>query len=108
MRGFLMKIVQRQLRGIALGAAFGMVVATSSAVATTPVHDPNLYAADLAAERAQILLAAVDCGVPGDGPMQKCERHMKKALELLARVREAITRPTPTPPGTEPARTVRN
>lgn len=106
MRGFLTKIIQRQFRGIALGAAFGMVVATTNAVATTPEPDPNLYAADLAAERAQILLAAADCGAPGDGPKEKCERHMKKALELLARVREAITHPTPAR-GAEPARTVR-
>jgi type VI protein secretion system component VasK len=109
MRGFLTKIVQRQLRRIALGATLGMALAmTSTVVTTTPAYDTNLDVADLAAERAQILLAGADCGLPDGRSTEKCERHMRKALALLASVREAITRPTSAAQGIRSAQPVRN
>ncbi|HEY5546568.1 MAG TPA: hypothetical protein VIK50_10975 [Gemmatimonadaceae bacterium] len=90
MRGFLTKIIQRQLRRIVLGAALGMFLATTSAVAANNVKVAKLDEAVLATEKAQVLLAATDCGAPGEKSTVVCETRMKRVLELLGRVREAI------------------
>jgi predicted nuclease with TOPRIM domain len=104
-----MKIVQRQVRRVALGATFGMALAMTGAVVTsTPVYDTNLDVADVAAERAQILLAGADCDLPDGKSAEKCVRHMKKALALLSRVRESITQSTPATHGLRSAQPARN
>ena len=89
MRGFLTKIVERRLRRLTLGAGFGVVIGTTSAVAAGPSPDPRFDGADLAAERAQILLTDA-CGESATGPAGACEKRLQKALELLVRVRATI------------------
>jgi hypothetical protein len=89
MRGFLTRIIDRRLRRLALGATFGVAIGTTSALSATAVEDSRFDNVDLAAERAQILLTDV-CDTPGGQPAVACEKRLQKALELLARVRQAI------------------
>lgn len=89
MRGFLTKIVERRMRRLALGASFGVMIGTTGAMAAGGTPDPRFDSADLAAERAQILLTDA-CGEPASRPAGACEKRLQKALELLARVREKI------------------
>ena len=89
MRGFLTKIVERRLRRLSLGAGFGIVLGTTGAMAAGGTPDPRFDSADLAAERAQILLTDA-CGEPTPGPAGPCQKRLQKALELLSRVRETI------------------
>ena len=90
MRGFLTKIVERRLRRLAFGASFGVMIGTTGAMAAGATPDPRFDGADLAAQRAQILLTDA-CGEPASGPAGACEKRLQKALELLARVRATIT-----------------
>ena len=85
----LMNAITRRIRRVAIGSALGMVAATTVAVAN-PFHDPNFDEADLAAEKAQILLTAAACGAPGAKSTVECEKHVKTAQDLLKRVREEI------------------
>ena len=89
MRGFLTKIVERRLRRLTLGAGLGVVIGTTSAMAATGTPDSRFDGADLAAERAQILLTDA-CGQSGSEPAGSCEKRLQKALELLTRVRATI------------------
>lgn len=89
MRGFLTKIVERRMRRLILGAGFGVVIGSTSAVSTSGAPDPRFDGTDLAAERAQILLTNA-CGAPEAGPAGACEQRLQKALVLLARVRATI------------------
>lgn len=84
------KIVERRLRRLTLGAGFGVVIGTTSAVSASGTPDPRLDGVDLAAERAQILLTDA-CGEPASGPAGPCERRLQKALEVLERVRATIS-----------------
>jgi hypothetical protein len=90
MQGFLTRIIGRRLRRLAFGAIGGMVVVTTSALAAGRFHDPHFDDADLAVEKAQLLLAAAACGNPGLKPTIECERHVKKVEDLLARARAEI------------------
>ena len=89
MRGFLTKIVERRLRRLTLGAGLGVLIGTTSAMSAVGTPDPKFDGADLAAERAQILLTDA-CGEPASTPAGPCEKRVEKALELLARVRATI------------------
>jgi hypothetical protein len=88
MRGFLTRIVERRLRRLAVGAGFGVVIGTTGA-AGTAAPDPRFGQADFAAERAQILITDA-CGVDRDTVPVACEKRLRKALELLARVRASM------------------
>ena len=89
MRGFLTKIIERRLRRLALGAMFGVAIGNMGTVAAEGTYDPGFDGADLAAERAQILLTGV-CGTPAEAPAGACEKRLEKALVLLARVRATM------------------
>ena len=66
------------------------VVSASAAAATSRLHDSDLDLA-AAAEKAQVLLVEqVVCGNPGEKSTEACDKQVKRAVELLARVREAI------------------
>ena len=90
MRGFLTRIVERRLRRLTLGAGLGVLIGTTSAMTAVDTPDPRFDGADLAAERAQILLTDA-CGEPASTPAGACEKRLEKALALLARVRETIS-----------------
>ena len=100
MRGFLTRIIDRRLRRLALGAAFGVVVGTTSAMSPTDVADSRFDNVDLAAERAQILLTDA-CGAAGGQPAVACEKRLQKVLELLARVRQTINEDAPAGSGSD-------
>ena len=89
MRGFLTKIIERRLRRLTLGALFGVAIGSFGMVTTERIDHPTLDGADLAAERAEILLNDV-CGAAAEEPAGACEKRLEKALALLARVRATI------------------
>jgi hypothetical protein len=91
MTGYLTKIIDRQLRRITLATVIGIAVVTTTALAISRFHDPKFDEADIAVEKAQILLNAAACGVPGEKTTEACDRLMKRAQELLAKARDAIT-----------------
>lgn len=87
MHGFLLRIIQRRLRRLALGTAFGMALVASSAVATSRLHDPGSNDAALSVEKARILV----CGAPGRQTTANCEEELREALDALTRDRSVIT-----------------
>ena len=90
MQGFLLRVNQRRLRRMALGATFGIAIVTTAAVAAGRFHDPMFDSADLAAEKAQLLLVQAVCGNPGEKTTAECDKHLKRAMDLVARLREEI------------------
>ena len=83
-------IDRRRLRHMAVVFTLG-VVSASAAAAASRLHDSDLDLAAAAAEKAQFLLVEqVVCGNPGEKSTEACDKQVKKAVELLARVREAI------------------
>jgi len=91
MTGFLTKIIDRQLRRLVMGAAVGMAVVSSTAVAAGRFHDPNLDLAEAAIEKAQGLIALTECGNPGEKTTEACDKLLKRAQELLAKTRDAVS-----------------
>lgn len=104
MHDVLMRVMTRGIRRVAVGSALGVVAATTTVISNR-VRDPNLDQADVAAEKAQILLGSAPCGVPGEKSTEACERRVKRALDLLARVREIVTAATAADGGEPPAPT---
>ena len=100
MRGFLTRMIDRRLRRLALGATFGVAVGTIGALSPAEFEDSRFENADLAAERAEILLTDA-CGAPGGQPAVACEKRLQKALELLARVRRTINENAPAGSGSD-------
>ena len=91
MQGFLLRINQRGLRRIALGVTFGSAIITTTAVAANRRHDANFDLAGAAAEKAQGLLNLAVCGNPGEKTTAECDKHLKRALDLVSRLREEIS-----------------
>ena len=91
MTGFLTKIIDRQLRRLVMGAAAGMAVVSTTAVASGRFHDPNIDLAEVAIEKAQGLLALTVCGNPGEKTTEDCDKLVKKAQDLLAKTRDAVS-----------------
>jgi len=89
MHDTLMRVMTRGIRRVTVGSALGVVAATT-AVVSDRAPDPNLDKADQAAERAQRLLRAAECGVRGEKPPDRCEKYVQRASDLLERVREEI------------------
>ena len=90
MTGFLTKIIDRQLRRLTVGTAFGVAVVTTTALATSQFEEPKFDEAGLAVEKAQLLLTGTTCGEPGEKTTEACAKLMKRAQELLAKARDAI------------------
>ena len=53
MHGFLLRMIQRQLRRLALGATLGMVIVTTTAVVSDQLENPAIEDAGLAAGKAR-------------------------------------------------------
>lgn len=106
MHGFLTTMVQRQMRRLALGATLGMAIVTTTAVAAARFHDPRFDEADLAVEKALILLSVAECGTAGEKSTEACQRHQSKTIDLLTKARAGIAAAAaaadgaPIPPGT--------
>ena len=91
MTGFLTKIIDRQLRQLVMSAVVGMTVLSTTAVAASRFHDANLDLAEAAIEKAQALLALTECGNPGEKTTEACDKQLKRAQELLAKTRDAVS-----------------
>ena len=91
MHGFLTHMIERQLRRVAIGGALGMAVVSTTAVAASRFHDTNLDLAEVAIDKAQGLLALTVCGNPGEKTTEDCDKLVKKAQDLLARTRDAVS-----------------
>lgn len=91
MRGFLTKMIDRRLRRLTVTMTFGMVVVATAGIAAGHWNDPKFDDADMAVARAQLLLAGSPCGAPGDRNTESCEKMLRKAEELLAKAREAVS-----------------
>jgi hypothetical protein len=90
MRGFVKRMVERRLRRLVIGSTIGMAILTAAAVAAGRFHDPKFDEADLAVEKAQILLGVAECGNPGEKTTKVCQKELKRALEVLAKARATI------------------
>ena len=91
MTGYLTKLIERQLRRVTLATALGIAIVTTTALAFTRFQDPKFGEAELAVEKAQILLKAAECGEPGAKEAVACAKLMKRAQDLLAKARDAIS-----------------
>ena len=54
MQGFLLKMIQNQLRRLALAATLGMVIITTTAVISAELEDPAIDEAGLAVGKARL------------------------------------------------------
>ena len=79
----------RSLRlGMLTAAIAAASMTTIAAVRLTP-HDSRLDDADAALEKAQVLLAAVNCS-SSDKAMKECERRVDRAIEAIADARDDV------------------
>jgi hypothetical protein len=90
MHGFVKRMIERRMRRLVLGSTIGMAILTTAALAAGRFHDPKFEEADLAVEKAQILLGVAECGNAGEKTTQVCQKELKRALDVLARARAAI------------------
>jgi hypothetical protein len=90
MHGFLLNIIQRQLRRLTLGAAVSMAILSATDLGTTGFHQPRFNQADLAVEQAQFLLGPSLCVASTEQKAAFCENLVRRAEELLARARQAV------------------
>lgn len=92
MQGFLTRMIDQQLRRLAVGATIVMAAVIATAVATgRRIDAPRFYEAHIAVERAQLLLTSTPCGEPGQKSTQVCDKLMKRAQDLLSKTRDAIS-----------------
>lgn len=91
MRGFLQRIIDRRLRQLTVATTLGLGVVATAAVATGRVADPKLDDANIALERAQMLLRAAECGGAGEAATASCEQQVRKAAMLLVQARNALS-----------------
>lgn len=91
MNGYLMNIIQRQLRRLTLGATISLVIVSATSLDTAAFPEPKFNEADLAVEKAQFLLGPSLCVTPSEQHTEFCENLVKRAEELLARARQAVT-----------------
>lgn len=79
----------RSLRlGMLTAAIAAASMTTIAAVRLTP-HDTRLDDADAALEKAQVLLAAVNC-TSSDKAMKECERRVSRAIEAITDARDDV------------------
>jgi hypothetical protein len=90
MQGFVKRMVERRLRRLVIGSTIGMAILTTTAVAAGRFHDPKFDEADLAVEKAQILIGNAECGNPGEKATEACEKELKRVIDLLAKARSTI------------------
>ena len=90
MHGFVKRMVERRLRRLVIGSTVSMAILTTTAVAAGRFHDPKFDEADLAVEKAQLLLNAAECGNPGEKTTDACQKELERALALLAKARATI------------------
>ncbi len=88
MRGMLSSVITRPIQRLTILSAIGMLVATT-AFASNRSGQPKLDEADLALEKARILLGATVCTSP-ERDAEACDKVLRKAMERLDRARSTI------------------
>lgn len=91
MHGFLLNIIQRQLRRLMLGATVSMAILSATDLGTAGFQEPKFNQADLAVEKAQFLLGPSLCVASSEPQTEFCENLVRRAEEFLARARQAVT-----------------
>lgn len=91
MKGFLSRIIERQLRHLTLSTTLGIAIITTSAVAAGRGHEPKFDEVAVAVAKAQHMVSAGVCGSPGDKVNDACAKLMKKAQDLLSKAGDAIS-----------------
>ena len=80
----------RSLRlGMLTAAIAAASMTTIAAVRPTP-HDTRLDDADAALEKAQVLLAAVNCISSSEQAIKECERRVSRAIEAITDARDDV------------------
>lgn len=79
----------RPVRRAAIAVTVVVTIMSTAAVAMTRRHDPKFDEADLALEKAQILLGAAACG--GDEKaMKECQKNVDKAIQDIVIARAEV------------------
>lgn len=91
MRGFLTRMIQRRLERLTVGTVLGMAIITTGAVVASGFEVPGLGEADVAVEKAQVVLGFAECGTRDATTTAECEKELRNALQALARARSAIS-----------------
>jgi hypothetical protein len=91
MQGFLLNIIQRQLRRLTLAATASMAIVSAAALGTTAFPEPKFNQADHAVAKAQFLLGPSLCAAPSEQQTEVCEDLVRRAEELLVKARPAVT-----------------
>ena len=89
--GFLMHTIQRRLRRLIIGATISLAIVSATAIETTGFLEPRFDQANLAVEKAQFLLGPSLCVESSAQQAELCESLVRRAEELLARARQAVT-----------------
>lgn len=79
----------RPIRRAAIAVTIVVTIMSTAAMAMARRHDPKFDEADLALEKAQILLGAAACG--GDEKaMKECQKNVDKAIQDIAIARAEV------------------
>ena len=88
MRGLLSTVITRPIQRLTIAGAIGTLVATTAFASNRqPV---SLDGADLALEKARILLGAPVCSSPDERDTDACDKVLRKAMERLNRARSIV------------------
>jgi hypothetical protein len=91
MRGFLQRIIDRRLRQVTVATTLGVAIVATTAVASGRWSEPKFDEADLAVEKAQILLTATECEEASYSAAVSCKRFVRRAETLLTQARRALS-----------------
>lgn len=81
--------VVRPIRRAAMAVTIVVTIMSTAAMAMARPHDPKFDEADLALEKAQILLGAAACG--GDEKaMRECQKNVDKAIQDIVTARAEV------------------
>lgn len=81
--------VVRPIRRAAIAVTIAVTIVSTAAMAMARPHDPKFDEADLALEKAQILLGAAACG--GDEKaMKECQKNVDKAIQDIVIARAEV------------------
>jgi hypothetical protein len=79
----------RPIRRAAIAVTIAVTIMSTAAMSMARPHDPKFDEADLALEKAQILLGAAACG--GDEKaMKECQKNLDKAIQDIVIARADV------------------
>jgi hypothetical protein len=77
-------------RRLAAFAVLTVIALTTTAGAAARLHDPKFDYADLALEKAQVLLLAASCPSADDKATKECEKARDKAITDILSARQDV------------------